>query len=83
MDLVSLLRQLYAQVEENASRGDLGDLLVLDDDKVGQTITTDLDAASIPDDHAPGQVCFGCLQRSEEAARLCWRETHLLRNCGK
>ena len=63
-DLVSLLRQLYAQGADDALRGELGDALVLDADKLRQTITIDLDARSIPDDQARGQVCFGCLRRS-------------------
>ena len=36
VDLVSLLRQLYAQVDDDALRGDLGDLLVLDADRLRQ-----------------------------------------------
>ena len=72
VDLVSLLRQLYAQVEDEALRGELGDALVLDADKLRQTITIDLDAASIPDDQASGRVCFGCLQRRVDATKHHW-----------
>ena len=64
VDLVGLLRQLYAQVDDDALRGDLGGRLVPDTDNLRQTITIDLDARSIPDDQARGQVCFGCLRRS-------------------
>ena len=56
VDLVGLLRQLNAQIEDDALCGDLGDLLVLDADGLWQTIAIDLDAASMPDDQAPGQV---------------------------
>ena len=57
IDLVSFPRQLYAQVvDDDALRGDLEDLLVLDAEKLRQTITVDLDAAGFPDDQAAGQV---------------------------
>ena len=76
IDLVSLLRQLYAQVEDDALRGDLGDLLVLDADRLKQTITIDVAAASTADHHAPGQVCFGCLQRNVGGTRHYWNPRH-------
>ena len=76
VDLVSLLRQLYAQVDDDALRCDLGDLLVLDADNLKQAVTIDLDAATTPDVQAPGQVCFGCLQRSVEGTKHYWDPRH-------
>ena len=71
MALVSLLRQLYAQVEDEALRGDLAGLLIMEADNLKQTITIDLDAAAMPAHQAPGQVCYHCLQRSVDGATHC------------
>ena len=89
VDPVSLLRQLYAQVEDDALCGDLGDLLILDAGRLKQTITIDLDAASVPDNQAPGHVCFGCLGRSVDGTKHHWDARHrgpgeywVCRECG-
>ena len=63
------------QVQDEALRAELGDALVLDADKLRQPMTIDLDAASIADTQAPGQVCFGCLQRTVDATKHYW-DTH-------
>ena len=72
VDLISLLRQLCAQVEDEALCGDLGDLLVLDAERLRQTFIIDLDAARVCGSEAPGQVCFGCLQRAVDGTKRYW-----------
>jgi len=74
--LVSLLRQVYRQVEDDVLRQRLGEFLILDADSLAQTITIDLDAASIPDIQAPGHVCFDCLRRTVDARRHYWDPRH-------
>ena len=76
VDVVSLLRQLCGQVGDDALRGELGDALVLDAYMLRQKTAIDLDAASIRDDQAPGHVCCGCLQRTEDATRHYWEPRH-------
>ena len=76
VDLVSLLRQLSAQVEDGALRGDLEDLLLLDADRLRQIVTIDLAAASVPDSEVPGHLCFGCLQRSVDGTMYYWHPPH-------
>ena len=76
VDLVSLLPQLYAQVEDEALRGDLGDWLVLDANTPKQTIAIDLDAESVPDDQTAGHMCFGCLQRNVDGTKHCRDPRH-------
>ena len=71
-DLVSLLRRVYRQAQDDALGQRLGEFLILDADSLTQTITIDLDAANIPDNQAPGHVCSDCLCQTVDA-REHWR----------
>ena len=51
-------------------------MLIIEADNLKQTITVDLDAASVPDDETPGQVSFGCQRRSVKGAPDCWDPRH-------
>ena len=74
VDLASLLRQIYARVDDDALRVDLGDLLVLDADKLRQTIAIDLEAATIPDDKPPATSASGACR--EVSMARCTTGTH-------
>ena len=56
-------------------------------DRLRQTIAKDLDVAAIPDDQAPGYLCFGCLQKSVEGTMHYWDPGHgepgVYHLCGK
>ena len=76
VDLVSLLRQVCRQVEDDVLRQRLAQFLILDADTVMQTITIDLDAARTADRQAPGHVCFDCLRRMVDARQYHWDPSH-------
>jgi len=70
--VVTLLRQLHAQADDEALRGDLVGLLTMEAENLKQKLAIDLDAAAVPDDRADGQVCYHCLQRSVDGATHYW-----------
>ena len=72
IDLVSLLRRVYRQAQDDALGQRLGEFPILAADSLTQTITIDLDAANIPDNQAPGHVCADCLCQTVDARQHCW-----------